>query len=334
MQPTEAVGAPVAQDGFAPVILDGLDRFHALVVGPGLGRSDATVDGVRRLVHDAAVPVLVDGDGLFAVHEQLGCVRDRTAPTVLTPHDGEYAVLAGSPPGDDRIGAARRLARDLGAVVLLKGPATVVASPAGEALVVSAGDERLATAGTGDVLSGIIGVVPGPGRGAVRRRGPRRVGPRLGRPSWARPGASWPATSPTSSPRSWRAPVTATERWAWAEVDLAAVRHNVRWLRAVAAPAAVWAVVKANGYGHGAVPVARRRAGRGSGRVVRGAGQRGDRAPRRRHRRAPPGAVGAAAGFDARGRLTRVADDALHPGRHRRRGGRGRAPAVRRSPST
>ena len=80
---------------------------------------------------DAALPVLLDGDGLFAVHEQLGCVRDRTAPTVLTPHDGEYAVLAGSPPGDDRIGAARRLADDLGAVVLLKGPATVVAAPGG-----------------------------------------------------------------------------------------------------------------------------------------------------------------------------------------------------------
>jgi NAD(P)H-hydrate epimerase len=157
MQPTEAVGSSVDQDGFAPVILDRLDRFHALVVGPGLGRSDATVEGVRRLVRDAALPLLLDGDGLFAVHEQLGCVRDRTAPTVLTPHDGEYAVLAGSPPGDDRIGAARRLAQDLGAVVLLKGPATVVASPAGEALVVCAGDERLATAGTGDVLSGTIG---------------------------------------------------------------------------------------------------------------------------------------------------------------------------------
>jgi NAD(P)H-hydrate epimerase len=157
MQPTEAVGWPVDQEGFAPVILDQLDRFHAVVVGPGLGRSDATVEGVRRLVREAAVPVLLDGDGLFAVHERLGCVRDRTAPTVLTPHDGEYAVLAGSPPGDDRIGAARRLAQDLGAVVLLKGPATVVASPAGEALVVCAGDERLATAGTGDVLSGTIG---------------------------------------------------------------------------------------------------------------------------------------------------------------------------------
>ncbi len=163
MQPTEAVGAPVDQEGFAPVILDQLDRFHALVVGPGLGRSEATVEGVRRLVRDAALPVLLDGDGLFAVHEQLGCVRDRTAPTVLTPHDGEYAVLAGSPPGDDRIAAARRLAQDLGAVVLLKGPATVVASPTGEALVVCAGDERLATAGTGDVLSGTIGSFLGQG---------------------------------------------------------------------------------------------------------------------------------------------------------------------------
>ena len=72
---------------------------------------------------------------------------------MLTPHDGEFARLAGGPPGDDRVAAARGLAASTGAVVLLKGPTTVVADPDGRALLVTAGDARLATAGTGDVLS-------------------------------------------------------------------------------------------------------------------------------------------------------------------------------------
>jgi hydroxyethylthiazole kinase-like uncharacterized protein yjeF len=77
--------------------------------------------------------------------------------TVLTPHDGEFARLAGGAPGDDRVAAARTLAAETGAVVLLKGRATVVADPDGTVLVTTTGDERLATAGTGDVLAGIIG---------------------------------------------------------------------------------------------------------------------------------------------------------------------------------
>jgi NAD(P)H-hydrate epimerase len=75
---------------------------------------------------------------------------------VLTPHDGEFERLCGHRPGPDRIDAARRLADATNAVVLLKGPATVVASPDGQVLVAVAGDARLATAGTGDVLSGVI----------------------------------------------------------------------------------------------------------------------------------------------------------------------------------
>jgi NAD(P)H-hydrate epimerase len=78
---------------------------------------------------------------------------------VLTPHDGEYGLLAGRKPGPDRLAAARELAAATGAVVLLKGPATIVAEPAGAVLISTAGDERLATAGTGDVLSGIVGAL-------------------------------------------------------------------------------------------------------------------------------------------------------------------------------
>ena len=86
----------------------------------------------------------------------------RSAPSILTPHDGEYARINGSAPTGDRLASARALARATGAVVLLKGPLTAVASPDGEAatpdvLLAAAGTPSLATAGSGDVLSGIIG---------------------------------------------------------------------------------------------------------------------------------------------------------------------------------
>ena len=158
--PVEVVQRPVPMVGWASAVLDSLDRFHCLVVGPGLGRDDSTAAEARRLVVESPVPVVVDGDGLFAMawNAQGAAVllRNRTSPTVLTPHDGEYLLLTGGPPPADRLVAARRLAADTGCVVLLKGPATVVADSDGTTLVVATGDQRLATAGTGDVLAGII----------------------------------------------------------------------------------------------------------------------------------------------------------------------------------
>lgn len=145
--PTEVVVRPMDW------ALEDAARFGALVVGPGLGRDSD--DEVRRLVATAPVPVVVDGDGLTA----LGPRPTVPASTVLTPHDGEYERLAGGRPDDDRLQAARSLAGTTGAVVLLKGPTTVVAEPGGRVLVAAAGDSRLATAGTGDVLSGVIGAL-------------------------------------------------------------------------------------------------------------------------------------------------------------------------------
>jgi hydroxyethylthiazole kinase-like uncharacterized protein yjeF len=84
---------------------------------------------------------------------------ERAAPLVLTPHDGEFARLAGHGVGTDRVAAARELAARSGAVVLLKGATTLVASPTGALRFVRAGSPRLATAGSGDVLSGIIGAL-------------------------------------------------------------------------------------------------------------------------------------------------------------------------------
>lgn len=161
--PAEIVQQPLPAKAWAAVALEQLDRFHAVVVGPGLGRDDDTTAQTRRFAVEAPLPVVIDGDGLFAMawNAQGAAVllRNRSLPTVLTPHDGEYAMLTGAPPAIDRLVAARRLAVDTGCVVLLKGPATVIADPSGAALVVTTGDERLATAGTGDVLSGIIGAL-------------------------------------------------------------------------------------------------------------------------------------------------------------------------------
>lgn len=159
-RPTEAVGLDLPAEGWAADVLDGLTRFHALVIGPGLGLGDGTRAAAREVIARAPVPTIVDSDALTALGgsaaEVLG---DRIAGTVLTPHDGEFERLAGGPPGTDRVAAARSLAADTGAVVLLKGPTTVVADPSGTVRVVTAGDARLATAGTGDVLSGVIGAL-------------------------------------------------------------------------------------------------------------------------------------------------------------------------------
>jgi len=187
-RPTEAVGLRLPDDGWAEAVSRELHRYRALVVGPGLGTSMATQGGVRLLLGSAPVAAVVDGDALTAVGSDLAVVRDRVAATVLTPHDGEYARLAGAPPGPDRLDAARSLAAEAGVVVLLKGPTTVVADPSGAVRIVTSGDERLATAGTGDVLSGTIGALLAQGvapldaaaAGAWLHGRAARLGPRHG----------------------------------------------------------------------------------------------------------------------------------------------------------
>ncbi|MGY2067698.1 NAD(P)H-hydrate dehydratase [Blastococcus sp. SYSU DS0619] len=132
-------------------------RVQAWVVGPGMGTDD-DARSVLAEVLGTDLPVLLDADALTMLAREPELVRGRSAPTVLTPHDREFARF-GAEPGADRIGAVRRLAADLGAAVLLKGEATVVADPDGTAFVNATGTPWLATAGTGDVLSGIAGAL-------------------------------------------------------------------------------------------------------------------------------------------------------------------------------
>ena len=119
---------------------------------------EGVLDGVIELLALSDAPAVLDADALGGGGERLldACAR-RQATTVLTPHDGEYAALMGDPPGSDRLEAALRLARRGNCIALLKGPTTVVAGPDGRVAISTSGDQRLATAGTGDVLAGIVG---------------------------------------------------------------------------------------------------------------------------------------------------------------------------------
>jgi hydroxyethylthiazole kinase-like uncharacterized protein yjeF len=138
------------------------ERADALVLGPGLGRTPGTIEFARRLAASAELPLLLDADGLNAHGEALALLAARSAPTVLTPHDGELARLLGVSSDEvraRRLARAREAARYANAIVVLKGDDTLVVAPGGP-VGVSRGDApALATAGTGDVLAGVIGAL-------------------------------------------------------------------------------------------------------------------------------------------------------------------------------
>jgi hydroxyethylthiazole kinase-like uncharacterized protein yjeF len=132
-------------------------RVQAWLVGCGSG-TDERARHELRAVLAAPVPVVIDADALTLAGdpEVREAIVRREAPTVVTPHDREYARLAGDPVGPDRLSAARSLAGRLGVTVLLKGDRTIVAHPEGDAWVNTTGSPALATAGTGDVLAGLL----------------------------------------------------------------------------------------------------------------------------------------------------------------------------------
>jgi NAD(P)H-hydrate epimerase len=169
--PLEVVGRPLPREGWDDRVLEELDRFKAIVVGPGLGRTDEQAAAVRGLVTRAPTAAVVDADGLHAlenVDRAAEVIGRRSRPTVLTPHEGEFANLSGQKVSADRIEDTRKLAAGTGATVLLKGSTTTVADPDGQVFLSATGDPRLATAGTGDVLSGVIGALLAQGLDGLR----------------------------------------------------------------------------------------------------------------------------------------------------------------------
>lgn len=165
---TEVMSVPLSDDGAGghtkkgvAGVLEKAEREGALVLGPGLGRTDDAFAFARKLARDADVALVLDADGLNAhAGERLAELAERGAPTILTPHAGELARLLDTDSaavGRHRLEHARRAAEVSDALVVLKGDDTIVASPDGRTGISRGGAPALATAGTGDVLSGVLG---------------------------------------------------------------------------------------------------------------------------------------------------------------------------------
>lgn len=153
-------GDGIVATGAAAALRERLGQVDALAVGPGLSRGAGCADIVRELCTADQIPIVLDADALHALADagpQL--TRRRRTPAVLTPHPGELARLLGGGAAAvqaDRVEAARSCARGYGAIVALKGARTVVADPGGAAWINPTGNPGMATAGMGDVLTGVI----------------------------------------------------------------------------------------------------------------------------------------------------------------------------------
>ena len=160
--PLEAVSFPLQTD--LSINENELNRFKSFVIGPGLGRDPELLDGIKDLVKRLKSPVVLDGDALYAFDRN---DFPKESQLILTPHEGEFEKIMGEKPALDRISAVRKCAEVTRSVVLLKGPTTVVSDPEGKIRIINSGDQRLATAGSGDVLAGIIGAFLARGSGPL-----------------------------------------------------------------------------------------------------------------------------------------------------------------------
>jgi ADP-dependent NAD(P)H-hydrate dehydratase / NAD(P)H-hydrate epimerase len=157
--PLEVVSRTVEASQLAEQVQAEAGRAGAIVVGPGLGHEPMASAAVRQVLEHRVAPVVLDADGLTAVgslDELSRLVAARPHGVVCTPHDGELSRLLGRVVGPDRIERLVEATAATGAVILSKGPTTVVVDPGGRVAFVTSGTPALATAGTGDVLSGII----------------------------------------------------------------------------------------------------------------------------------------------------------------------------------
>jgi NAD(P)H-hydrate epimerase len=152
--------SPAGARDSATKIIEQFSRVNALALGPGLSRGDGPSRLARDLCAAVDLPLLVDADALHALAiDGPHTIFQRRTPAILTPHPGELSGLIGMSAGDvqdDRIGAARACARRFNAVVVLKGSRTVVAAPGGPLWINPTGNPAMATAGMGDVLTGVI----------------------------------------------------------------------------------------------------------------------------------------------------------------------------------
>ena len=158
--PLPDAGGRLSADA-VPEILTRLPQMDAVLVGPGLGQSEGTLAVVRVVLEKAECPVVVDADGINVLSAHRDLLRGRKSPTILTPHDGEFARLGGVI-GEDRMAAAAALAEELGCVVLLKGHETCITDGT-DGYINPTGNPGMAVGGSGDVLAGVITALLGAG---------------------------------------------------------------------------------------------------------------------------------------------------------------------------
>ena len=158
--PLPDAGGRLSADA-VPEILTRLPQMDAVLVGPGLGQSEGTLAVVRVVLEKAECPVVVDADGINVLSAHRDLLRGRKLPTILTPHDGEFARLGGVI-GEDRMAAAAALAEELGCGVLLKGHETCITDGT-DGYLNPTGNPGMAVGGSGDVLAGVITALLGAG---------------------------------------------------------------------------------------------------------------------------------------------------------------------------
>lgn len=158
--PLPDAGGRLSADA-VPEILTRLPQMDAVLVGPGLGQSEGTLAVVRAVLEKAECPVIVDADGINVLSAHRDLLRGRKSPTILTPHDGEFARLGGVI-GEDRMSAAAALAEELGCTVLLKGHETCITDGV-NGYINPTGNPGMAVGGSGDVLAGVITALLGAG---------------------------------------------------------------------------------------------------------------------------------------------------------------------------
>jgi hydroxyethylthiazole kinase-like uncharacterized protein yjeF len=158
--PLPDAGGRLSADA-VPEILTRFPQMDAVLVGPGLGQSEGTLAVVRAVLEKAECPVVVDADGINVLSAHRDLLRGRKLPTILTPHDGEFARLGGVI-GEDRMAAAAALAEELGCVILLKGHETCITDGT-DGYINPTGNPGMAVGGSGDVLAGVITALLGVG---------------------------------------------------------------------------------------------------------------------------------------------------------------------------
>ena len=137
------------------IIKEKLQNCDVCAVGPGMGKGDGTATVVRWLLENWEKPLVLDADALNVLSGQTELLKKRTAPTILTPHDGEFARLGGVI-DEDRADCALRFAQEYGCILVLKGHRTIVAFPTGKVYITTHGNPGMAKGGSGDVLTGVI----------------------------------------------------------------------------------------------------------------------------------------------------------------------------------